>query len=154
MSLLRTFSDGSTLEFGVGRFDDWCIYLARAGKSRYPPRDIDYFAQIQSLAARYGAEMVYADFLTIYHRTTKHMSPHVFEIIYHMAHAYSDDVLEADILFSVLYASMIAEENKHRARLRKRVKRLGVHQILFEGVSPIEAATFSKGKTWDVIDLE
>lgn len=49
---------------------------------------------------------------------------------------------------------MIAEENKRRARLRKRVKRLGVHQPLEEHLALEEAATFSEGKSWEVIDLE
>jgi hypothetical protein len=75
-------------------------------------------------------------------------------MIYHMARAYGDDALDVDILLSILYAGMIAEENKRRARLRKRVKRLGVHQLLFEGASPAEATTFSRDKPWDVIDME
>lgn len=154
MPLLRTFHDGSVLEFDAGRFDAWCVYLTRPGQSRYPPKDTDYFAQLQSLAITHGAEMLYADFLAIYHRTTKTVSLHVFEMISHMAHAYGDDALAVDLLLSILYAGMIAEENKHRARLRKRVKRLGVHQILFEGASPVAAATFSRGKPWDVIDTE
>ncbi len=154
MAIIRSFRDGSVLEFGAGRFDAWCVYLTRPGRPRYPPRDVDYFAQLRSLALRHGAQLLYADFLAIYHRTTRQASPHVLEMIYHMANAYDDDALEADILLSILYAGMIAEENKRRSRLRKRVKRLGVHQVLFEGLAPEEAATFSKGKPWEVIDLE
>jgi hypothetical protein len=154
MPIIRSFRDGSVLEFGAGRFDAWCVYLTRPDRPRYPPRDVDYFAQLRSLALRHGAQMLYTDFLAIYHRTTKQASPHVLEIIYHMANAYGDDDLDVDILLSILYAGMIAEENKRRARLRKRVKRLGVHQVLFEDKAPEEAATFSKGKPWEVIDLE
>lgn len=154
MMILRTFGDGSVLEFGAGRFDQWCVYLTRPGGVRYPPRDPEYFAQLQSLAVKYGADKLYTDFLAIYYRTTRDVSPHVFEMIYHMAWAYADDVLEVDILLSLLYAGMIAEENKRRARLRKRVKRLGVHQLLIEGLSAEEAATFSKGKPWKMIDFE
>jgi hypothetical protein len=154
MAIIRTFRDGSVLEFGAGRFDHWCVYLTRPDRARYPPKDIDYFAQLRSLAVRHGAQMLYTDFLAIYHRTTRQVSPHVLEMIYHMAKAYGDDDLEVDILLSILYAGMIAEENKRRAKLRKRVKRLGVHQVLFENLAPEEAATFSKGKSWEVIDLE
>jgi hypothetical protein len=154
MPVLRTFSDGSVLEFGPGRFDRWCVYITRPDGERYPPRDVEYFAQLRSLAAKYGAERLYIDFLAIYQRTTKDISPHVFEMIYHMAKAYGEDDLEVDLLLSILYAGMVAEENKRRARLRKRVKRLGVHQVLLEDLAPEEAATFSKGKPWDVIDFE
>ena len=76
------------------------------------------------------------------------------ELIYHLSWAYGEDALEVDILFSILYAGMIAEENKHRAKLRKRVKRLGVHQVLWEDMAPEAAATFSRGKSWEVIDRE
>lgn len=61
-------------------------------------------------------------------------------------HAPGDDSLEADMLLSILYARMVAEGSKERARLKKRVKRLGVHQVLIEGVAPEAAATFSRGK--------
>ena len=57
-------------------------------------------------------------------------------------------------MLSILYVGMIAEENKRRAMLRKRVKRLGVYQLLIENVAPEEAATFSRGKPWNVIDFE
>jgi hypothetical protein len=154
MAIMRTFRDGSVLEFGAGCFDAWCVYLTRPTHARYPPKDVDYFAQLRSLAVRHGAPILYADFLAIYYRTTPQVSPHVLEMIYHMARAYGDDDLEVDIVLSILYAGMIAEENKRRAKLRKRVKRLGVHQVLFEHVAPEEAATFSKGKSWEVIDFE
>jgi hypothetical protein len=154
MTLLRTFPDGSTLEFGAGRFDSWCVYLTRPGQPKYPPKDVDYFTQLRSLGIKHGAELLYTDFLAIYHRTTNQVSSHVLEMIYHMAKAYGDDDLDVDILLSILYAGMIAEENKRRARLRKRVKRLGVHQVLIEQFTPEEAATFSKGKPWNIIDLE
>lgn len=154
MAIIRTFRDGSMLEFGAGRFDHWCVYLTRPDRPRYPPKDIDYFVQLRSLAVRHGAQLLYTDFLAIYYRTTRQVSPHVLEMIYYMSKAYGDDELEVDILLSILYAGMIAEENKRRAKLRKRVKRLGVHQVLFENLAPEEAATFSKGKSWEVIDLE
>lgn len=153
-TLLRTFRDGSVLVFGAGRFNAWCVYLTRPGRAPYAPKDADYFAQLRALADRYGAERLYADFLAIYHRTTTEVSPHVLEMIYHMTDAYGADALEVDILLSILYAGMVAEENKRRAKSRKRVKRLEMHQVLCEGLAPAEAATFSKGKAWDVIELE
>ena len=41
---------------------------------------------------------------------------------------------------------MIAEENKSKAVLGKRIKRLGVHLVLMEGRTPEEAAAFPTGK--------
>lgn len=54
--------------------------------------------------------------------------------------------------FNVLYAGMIAEENKENTILKKRIKRLGVHQVLIDNVSPGETAVFSKGKKWKELD--
>jgi hypothetical protein len=47
---------------------------------------------------------------------------------------------------------MIAEENKKNAILKKRIKRLGIYQVLIEGMKPEVAAVFSKGKKWRELD--
>lgn len=59
---------------------------------------------------------------------------------------YQKDALEFDIWFSVIYLGMVAEEKKQNAVLKKRIKRLGMYQILFEKLSAEDAAFFSKGK--------
>ncbi len=41
-----------------------------------------------------------------------------------------------EIWFNVLYAGMVAEENKENAVLKKRIKRLGMHQVLIDGLEP------------------
>jgi hypothetical protein len=57
-----------------------------------------------------------------------------------------------EIWFNVLYAGMVAEENKEHALLKKRIKRLGMHQVLLENMEPEKAALFSKGKKWTELD--
>jgi hypothetical protein len=54
--------------------------------------------------------------------------------------------------FTVLYAGMIAEENKQNAILKKRVKRLGMHQVLMLNMPSSVAAKFSYGKKWRDLD--
>ena len=49
---------------------------------------------------------------------------------------------------------MFAEENKAQAKLKKRIKRLGAHQVLIEGRPPEVAAEFSKGRPWQELDEE
>jgi hypothetical protein len=49
---------------------------------------------------------------------------------------------------------MVAEENKEKAILRKRVKRLGVHQLLIEERPAKFATSFSRGKKWKRIVIE
>jgi hypothetical protein len=55
--------------------------------------------------------------------------------------------------FTVIYAGMVAEENKKFAVLKKRIKRLGMYQMLVENQDPKIAANFSKGKKWPELDL-
>lgn len=62
--------------------------------------------------------------------------------------------LDFDIWYTVLYLAMIAEENKKFTKLGKRVKRLGLHQVLFDGLLPIEAANYSKGKRWQELSKD
>ena len=64
----------------------------------------------------------------------------------------SVDAEEIDIWFTVIYGGMVAEENKEFAVLKKRIKRLGMHQILIERKDAEYAANFSKGKKWKELD--
>ncbi len=65
---------------------------------------------------------------------------------------YGNDSLEMDILFTIIYAGMVAEENKANMVLKKRIKRLGMHQSLIENTPADYAANFSKGKKWRELD--
>ncbi len=153
VALIQVFKDGSRLEYDQGKFDAWCIYLSRPHRPRYAPKDIEYFAQLRDWGLHYSAQKVYTDFMQIYFRVTPSLEPAVLARIEHISQTYADnDRLEIAIVFTILYAGMIAEENKAHAILKKRVKRLGLHQILFDGFSPEHAASFSKGKTWREID--
>ena len=56
--------------------------------------------------------------------------------------------------FSIIYMGMVAEENKAFTKLGKRVKRLGVHQVLVDKLNYNDAASFSRGKKWYDISEE
>lgn len=148
---IKTFSDGSFLEYDAGRFDPWCVYLTRKG-SRWPPRDVDYFNQLKALAEKYGSRRVYDDFVRIYDLVGKEKRDADLAAVSQIAAGYGEDALEVDIIFSVLYLAMIAEENKKNSRLGKRIKRLGVHQLLMEGQSVGCAANFMRRMGWREID--
>lgn len=49
---------------------------------------------------------------------------------------------------------MVAEENKLGTKLGKRIKRLGIHQVLYDRYSPAAAASFSRGLPWTRINNE
>jgi len=151
---IKTFADGSLLEFDQGGFDDWCIYLTRPGASRYAPKDIQYFSEVRFYAKKHSPKTIYADFVAIYAATGKQIETPVLALIENLAQKYAKNSLDMEIIFTILYAGMVAEENKHSTRLGKRVKRLGLYQILFDGMLPAQAAVFSKGKPWHEIAAE
>ena len=99
-----------------------------------------------------GPEVIYNDFVLVYSKTTAEIDKHVTSLITRLSNKYGSDSLMLDIWLSVIYAGMIAEENKENAILRKRIKRLGMHQVLVDGMEPKEAANFSKDLKWTVID--
>ncbi len=151
--LIKAFADGSVLEFDRGSFDDWCVYLTENGKRR-APRDIEYFTALKNLSQKFGRERIYADFARIFERTTAMVDPAVLEEIATIAATYESHSPVMEKLFALLYAGMIAEENKAGAILKKRVKRLGMHQLLIDNLSPSDASTFSSGKHWRELERE
>jgi hypothetical protein len=154
----KKFNDGSALDFFRGGFDHWQVRLTRPnmGISWYPPTDTQYFKFLKDLSHKYGHDTVYNDFIEIYKVTTKDLENcnAVFSLIYSISSKYTDDSLEVEIWLSVLYMAMVAEDNRRWTKLGKRIKRLGVHRVLLENVTPKVAADESKGKPWREIDKE
>lgn len=147
MQRIIQFSDGSVIERGRGSFDDYCVYLTRPGRSRYAPSDVEYFSFFIEKSKIYPSEKIYGHFVMIYEKTTSDIKREVFADIGLICQEYQErDQLEFCIWFSVIYLGMVAEERKANAVLKKRIKRLGMHQILFENMSAGDAAVFSRGK--------
>jgi hypothetical protein len=152
MQKLNTFSNKGFIEFDSGSFDDWCVYVTKPNGERFAPTDVQYFSRLQKLGKKHGHQKIYDDFVVIFNRTTKKPEQKVFKLIRDLSADYGSDSLEIEIWFSVLYAGMIAEENKEKAILKKRIKRLGMHQVLIENTQPQIAATYSKGRKWKELD--
>lgn len=145
---IKTFSDGSFLEYDRGKFDDWCVYLTKSNGLRRPPRDTDYFAQLLQLSQKYGVEKIYSDYIKVYELTGKQILDSSLSSISAISVTYQEDALSVDIIFSILYMAMIAEEQKQYTRLGKRIKRLGIYMLLLEKKSVYEAANFMRGMGW------
>lgn len=144
---IKTFADGTSLEYDAGQFDDWCVYLRSAdGQQRRALRDVHYFTRAHLLSQTHGVDVFYADFVTVYDATTGTMTDEIHRMIDGLSEKYGDDALHADKTLTALYATMVAEEVKENAVLKKRIKRLGLYQVLFEDLTVEEAAVFSKGK--------
>jgi hypothetical protein len=145
---LNTFRNGGYIEFDTGVFDDWCVYVTKPNGNRFAPTDVQYLSRLKKLAKKYTPGKIYDDFVQIFDRTSPKINPEVFQFITNVSKFYQEDALEIEIWFNVIYAGMIAEENKQNAILKKRIKRLGVHHALIDDLTPEVAANFSKGIKW------
>lgn len=145
-TLIKILNNNTRIEFDKGTFDDWCVYLSKPNKHRYAPLDTEYFGRLQILAKKYTTQKIYNDFIKFYTLTDKNISQVILRLIDAIAKEYLEDEQEINIWFTVIYVGMIAEENKAYAILKKRVKRLGMHQVLMQHLSPVYAANFSKGQ--------
>lgn len=151
-TIIKNVQGKNIVEFDNGSFDAWCVYLTRQKQPKYAPHDTEYFNFFLQLAGKHGKQKVYNDFVAIYNLTKKSIDEQVLLLITNIANTYGEDAENVDIWFTVIYGGMIAEENKEFAILKKRVKRLGMHQVLLNGIAPYQAANFSKGKKWRELD--
>ncbi|MBF0378072.1 MAG: hypothetical protein HQK72_11390 [Desulfamplus sp.] len=151
-TLVAKLPDNSIIEFDRGAFDDWCVYLKRHNQTRYAPKDIQYFGILKNLGTIYGNRQIYDDFVKIYNNTNWQIDSKVINNIIEISSYYREHSNEICIWLTVIYAGMIAEENKENAILKKRIKRLGLHQVLIEGFAPDYAANFSRGRKWRELD--
>lgn len=149
MKLVKDFGKGITLSFGKGNFDEWAVILKHPSFPRMPT-DEWYFKKITKYSLYSSPAEVYDDFVDIYDITTAEVTQFALDKISGIAKRYSN-VIEADIVFTILYMGMIAEENKEGAILGKKIKRLGVYQTLIEGLGPTKAAHYSRGKGADYL---
>lgn len=150
--LLKQFRDGSFIEYTRGSFDDWCIVLNLTDK-RYAPKDVEYFSSLKECSKIYGVEKLIKFFVDVYDYTNKCIRYDMFDAIERRCEReFTKHSLELTRVYSIIYAGMVAEENKLNAILGKRIKRLGVWQLLCCGLSAFEAANFSSGKKWRELD--
>ena len=151
--IVKQLRDNRKVIFDKGRFDDWCVYVVEQNGTKRAPRDQEYFAELKNISKHYPNDKVYNDFVAIYDQTNKNIDKDVRTLIDELVSTYKKQHQGAiEQWFSVLYAGMIAEENKKYAILKKRIKRLGMHQILKSDYSPEKAANYSRGKKWPELD--
>jgi len=145
--LFARLKTGSKLSFGRGKFDDWCIYFESPSGVLYFPKDSQYFRSLDTIGFSFGHKNLYEHFVSLYDNTADEevANPEVMEWIHFMARSYAEEAIRVENIFGILYAGMVAEERKENKVLGKRIKRLGVHQVLIERLDPEYAANFSRG---------
>jgi hypothetical protein len=152
-TLIKNLQNNRSVIFDTGKFDDWCVYVVEANGSKQAPFDTTYFSDLYTISKSYPNNKVYIDFVTIYDLTNKNIDINVLNTIDLIVNTYSaQHKIIVEQWFTVLYAGMIAEENKQNAILKKRVKRLGMHQVLMLNMPSSVAAKFSYGKKWRDLD--
>ena len=146
--IITNLNDGTVIERDKGSFDDYCVYVTRPNEKRYAPRDTEYFCFFIEKAKHYSPQKIYEDYVSIYNKTSSIINQSVIdEIKNNICYNYEQkDQLEFALWYIVIYLGMVAEENKRYAVLKKRIKRLGMYQILFDGMTAYEAANFSRGR--------
>jgi hypothetical protein len=147
---MRAYKNG-TIRHGQGSFDEWAVLVNVSGIPSWP-KDVWYFSKLMVYKYHLG-EVVYEDFCSLYNQVTKDEDQRVFDWISDITAKYPKPD-EAEVVFGILYMTMISEENKAGAILKKRIKRLGVHQVLKEGMRPDIAAEYSKGKKAQELTME
>lgn len=151
--IIKALQNNRSVIFDTGKFDDWCVYVVENNGAKKAPFDQTYFNDLKTISQKYPLNKVYDDFVTIYNDTTKEIDKGVLLKIDHIFSTYNpEDQIIIEQWMTVLYAGMIAEENKTNAILKKRVKRLGMHQVLILHMPANEAAKFSYGKKWRDLD--
>ena len=151
--LVKQLNNGRKVVFDSGSFDNWCVYVVEKNGFKKAPLDETYFSELQIISRDYQKNKVYDDFVKIYEKTDSTINLKILELIESITQTYKSehkDIVEQWL--SVIYAGMIAEENKKYAILKKRIKRLGMYQVLVLGKSSKFAAKYSYGKKWRELD--
>lgn len=148
MKKIKDLRHGGQVIFDRGKFDDYCVYVVRGGV-KHAPHDETYFTDLQIISNLLGNNKVYDDFLLIYEKTWAVIEKSATDLIESIADTYPPSYKKIiEEWFTVIYAGMVAEEVKENARLRKRIKRLGMYQTLIEKRTANYAAKFSYNKNW------
>lgn len=145
---IKTFSNGTSVEFDEGRIDAWRVCLIDGEGRKFVPKDSFYFSKLKELADDYGEDRVYGDFVEIYDVTGGDVSKKVLGTIDGIAERYGEDSLKANVTFTLLYLTMIAEENRKNTKLGRRIKRLGAYELLKKNRPLDDAMNFMKNMPW------
>ena len=145
---------GTQVYFSKGKFDNWCVYLKKRGEAR-APHDKSYFKSLKTLADKYGEDVIYDKFVEVYKKTSIKCYSEVVDYIQDLSEELEEE--DRELFWNTMptiYFAMVAEENKQFTKLGKRIKRLGIHQILQENLDVAKAAQYSMGMKWREIHDE
>ena len=140
------------LTLSRGKFDDWCVYEVDENGIKKAPLDIEYFTSLNQLCQIFNPNILYDDFIKLYDETTSIFKDDVILDIEKLVEHYNEYADEVFRIFCILYMAMIAEQNKKHTKLGKRIKRLGMYNLLIKRLSPSYCANFMRNMDWKTID--
>lgn len=138
------------MEFGQGKFDKWCVHTTRPNGTKWYAKDYEYLYWIQKLGKDYGKDNVYTDFLRVYDVSVFDYDDSIaYNVIQEVDKHYHKPTEQ---WWSLFYKTMVAEERKENTILGKRIKRLGVYNVLFDNYSAKYTARYMRGMDWQDLD--
>lgn len=136
-----SFADNSSYEYVFGSFDAWCVEYYKGGKKQKRITDTTSFKALLRYGKHVGYENMYKDFVEVYDMV--YVGTDLNEVtrrIELISEKYGVYQLKMNKLLHFLFMCMVAEEMKEDAVVGKKMKRLGVHRVLIEGIDPEIAA--------------
>lgn len=136
--------------FGEGKFDEWCVYCRKPNGGFWFALDKQYLYWIKKMSLRYGKEKVYNDFLRIFEVAR-------FDFDFEEGYSVIKEVslnypVCTEHWWTIFYMTMIAECHKEGTILNKRIKHLGVYNVIFDGYGSGYTANYMKKLHWWELD--
>ena len=118
--------------FDRGNFDEWCVHCMKPDGKMWFAYDSEYLSWIKRMAKFHGKDKVYKDFISIYNSACYNFNmKNGYEVIKEVASHYpSKDTTEH--WWTYFWMTMVAEERKENAIVGKKIKRLAVHNLLYD----------------------
>ncbi len=107
---------------------------------------------IRRLGKRFGEDRVFADFNKVYNLVDYYYDEdEAYNLIKNISDQYPRKV-KTEHWWCLFYMTMVAEERKENSILGKRIKRLGVYNVLFDKYSAKYTARYMRGMNWQDLD--
>lgn len=136
--------------FDRGKFDDWCVFYINDENKKFIPLDKHYFQWILDLSKKYGVDQVYSDFLLVYEAADEIFDEDdCLSLCTEIDKHYEEGTTHWWVIY---YMTMVAECKKENAILKKRIKHLGVYNVLFDGYDIEYVTRYMRGKGWRYLD--
>ena len=136
--------------FDEGNIDEWCVYCVKPNNRTWFAYDSEYFTFIKRMSKRYGSEKVYDDFVYLYDTVG-------FDYDFDTGKSVCEEISGhyggcSEHFWCWLWMTMVAEERKENAILGKRIKRLGIYNLLFDGYKMRHVIQYMRGMKWTELD--